>query len=158
MGKGSICQSVRRAIEAFVEQKYKNPHIDIHPLRFVMDEYEEGIKKRELRLEQFSDGYKIIIAMVADIASRMAEGNPCMENPLEASGGILIDEIDLHLHPKWQRGILRKLHEVFPHAQFIVTTHSLIILQGASDIAQVVVLDGEKMALWNISDPKQLTK
>lgn len=51
--------------------------------------------------------------MVADIASRMAEGNPGIENPLEASGVILIDEIDLHLHPKWQREILRKLHEVF---------------------------------------------
>jgi len=143
--QSSILQVVRKAIEAFVEQKYKNPHIDIHPLRFVMDEYEEGIKLRELRLEQFSDGYKIIIAMVADIASRMAEGNPCMGNPLAASGVILIDEIDLHLHPKWQRGILRKLHEVFPNVQFIVTTHSPIILQGASDIAQVVVLDGENI-------------
>lgn len=138
----ALLQVVRHAIETFVEGKYKNPHIDIHPLRFVMDEYENGMKKRELRLEQFSDGYKIIIAMVADIASRMAEGNPMMENPLEASAIILIDEIDLHLHPKWQREILRKLHEVFPNVQFIVTTHSPIILQGASDIAQVVVLDG----------------
>lgn len=138
----ALLQVVRHAIEAFVDNKYRNPHIDIHPLRFVMDEYEDGRKMKELRLEQFSDGYKIVIAMVADIASRMAEGNPMMENPLEASGIILIDEIDLHLHPKWQREILRKLHEVFPNVQFIVTTHSPIILQGASDIAQVVVLDG----------------
>lgn len=138
----TMLQVVRRAIEAFVDRKYRNPHIEIHPLRFVMDEYENGVKKRELRLEQFSDGYKIIIAMVADIASRMAEGNPGIENPLEASGVILIDEIDLHLHPKWQREILRKLHEVFPNVQFVVTTHSPIILQGASDIAQIVVLDG----------------
>lgn len=137
-----MLQVVRRAIEQFVDQKYKNPHIDIHPLRFVLDEYVNGVKKRELRLEQFSDGYKIIIAMVADIASRMAEGNPGLDNPLEASGIILIDEIDLHLHPRWQREILRKFQEVFPHVQFIVTTHSPIILQGASDIAQVVILDG----------------
>ncbi len=141
----AVLQVVRRAIESFVDTKYKNPHIDIHPLRFVMDEYQDGRKKRELRLEQFSDGYKIVIAMVADIASRMAEGNPMMANPLEASGIILIDEIDLHLHPKWQRGILRKLHEVFPRVQFVVTTHSPIILQGAADIAQVVVLDGSSM-------------
>ena len=92
---------------------------------------------------------KIIIAMVADIASRMAEGNPGIENPLEASGVILIDEIDLHLHPKWQREILRKLHEVFPNVQFIVTTHSPIILQGASDIAQIVVLDGDTIKTCN---------
>lgn len=145
----TMLQVVRRAIEAFVDRKYRNPHIEIHPLRFVMDEYENGVKKRELRLEQFSDGYKIIIAMVADIASRMAEGNPGIENPLEASGVILIDEIDLHLHPKWQREILRKLHEVFPNVQFIVTTHSPIILQGASDIAQIVVLDGDTIKTCN---------
>lgn len=139
----TVLQVVRRAIESFVEQKYKNPHIDIHPLRFVMDEYENGAKLRELRLEQFSDGYKIIIAMVADIASRMAEGNPTMNNPLEATGIILIDEIDLHLHPRWQRTILRQLQSVFPNVQFIVTTHSPVILQGAADIAQIVVLDGK---------------
>lgn len=135
-------QVVREAIETFVDRKYQNPHIDIHPLRFVMDEYVNGQRGRELRLEQFSDGYKMVIAMVADIASRMAEGNPQAENPLTTPGIILIDEIDLHLHPRWQRKILRKLHEVFPNVQFIVTTHSPIILLGVSDIAQVALLDG----------------
>ncbi len=139
-----ILSSVRQAIENFVAPKYKNPHIDIHPLRFVLEEC-KGQETRELRLEQFSDGYKIIIAMVADIASRMAEGNPTAENPLLGSGIILIDEIDLHLHPTWQRSILRKLHEVFPSVQFIVTTHSPIILSGASDIAQIITLSEENI-------------
>lgn len=139
-----ILSSVRQAIENFVAPKYKNPHIEIHPLRFVLEEC-NGQETRELRLEQFSDGYKIIIAMVADIASRMAEGNPSAENPLQCSGIILIDEIDLHLHPTWQRSILRKLHEVFPNVQFIVTTHSPIILSGAADIAQIVTLNGENI-------------
>ena len=80
--------------------------------------------------------------MLADIASRMAEGNPDMDEPLMTSGIVLIDEVDLHLHPKWQRTILKDLHRVFPNVQFIVTTHSPIILLGAADIAQIVLLDG----------------
>ena len=136
----TVLTSVRRAIEAFVGPHYTNPHIAIHPLRFVLEEEGKYIK-RELRLEQFSDGYKIIIAMVADIASRMAEGNPGMDNPLEGSGIILIDEIDLHLHPKWQRVILDKLNKVFPNVQFIVTTHSPIVLLGAVDFAQIITLE-----------------
>ena len=71
-----VLASVRSAIEAFVGPLYTNPHIAIHPLRFVLEE-KNGEDKRELRLEQYSDGYKIIIAMVADIASRMAGGRLC---------------------------------------------------------------------------------
>lgn len=136
-----VLNCVRQAIEAFVGEQYSHPHIDIHPLRFVLEE-KVGNNIRELRLEQLSDGYKIVIAMVADMASRMAEGNPEMINPLEADGVVLIDEIDLHLHPLWQRSILLQLSNVFPNVQFIVTTHSPIMLLGAYDIAQVIRLDG----------------
>lgn len=143
--KSKILCAVRQAIESFVMPKYGNPRIEIHPLRFALDEYNDDGEKRTLRLEQFSDGYKIVIAMVADIASRMAEGNPYLENPLLASGIILIDEIDLHLHPKWQRHILQSLHDTFPNVQFIVTTHSPIILIGAASIAQVIKLSGDSI-------------
>lgn len=112
----------------------------IHPLRFVMDERVSDGKYRQLRIEQMSDGYKIVTAMVADIASRMAEANPDMENPLMSNGIVLIDEIDLHLHPKWQRTIIGSLSKTFPNIQFIVSTHSPVILSGAMDTAQVIVL------------------
>lgn len=95
----------------------------------------------ELRIEQLNEGYKIVIAMVADLAARMAEANPQMSDPLQTSGIVLIDEVDLHLHPRWQRRILQDLTTVFPHVQFIVTTHSPIIVVGAADIAQVVNLN-----------------
>ena len=88
-----------------------------------------------------SEGYKIVIATVADLAARMAEANPEMPNPLDARGIVLIDEVDLHLHPKWQRTILKDLNRVFPNVQFIVSTHSPIIVVGAADIAQVVNLN-----------------
>lgn len=137
-----ILNVVRKALLQFVGSKFSNPRIETRPLRFAMDEKLPDGNVRELRIEQMSDGFKIVTAMVADIASRMAEANPGMENPLDASGIVLIDEIDLHLHVQWQRSILKKLSEVFPHIQFIVTTHSPIILSGAVDNAQFVLLSG----------------
>ena len=62
---------------------------------------------KHLRIEQLSDGYRTTLAMVMDIASRMAEANPDKPDPITASGVILIDEIDLHLHPGWQQRLCR---------------------------------------------------
>lgn len=141
-----VLDAVRQAINRLLSGKYSNPRIDIRPLRFDLDELgPNGEPIRTLRLEQFSDGYKIIVAMVADIASRMAEGNPQMTNPLQAKGIVMIDEVDLHLHPQWQRSILNDLHGVFPNVQFIVTTHSPLIVLGATEIAQVVRLQGNRI-------------
>ncbi len=111
------------------------------PLRFVMDRVETDGTRHELRIEQLSEGYKIVIAMVADLAARMAEANPAMPNPLEATGIVLIDEVDLHLHPRWQRTILKELTGVFRNVQFVVSTHSPIIVVGAAGVAQVVNLN-----------------
>lgn len=138
--KSKPLETVRKALSTFVGEKFSNPRMMIHPLRFVMDERVGDGKCRQLRIEQMSDGYKIVTAMVADIASRMAEANPDMENPLMSNGIVLIDEIDLHLHPKWQRTIIDSLSKTFPNIQFIVSTHSPIILSGAMDAAQVIVL------------------
>lgn len=136
-------EAVRKALENFVGDKFHSPRIELHPLRFVMTENTGKGHDRTLRIEQMSDGYKIIIAMVADIASRMAEANPGLSNPLLTSGIILIDEIDLHLHPKWQRRVVRQLINTFPNIQFILTTHSPIIIAGASDEAQIIHLNTE---------------
>jgi len=116
-----------------------------------MDRVEKDGTRHELRIEQLSDGYKIVIAMVADLAARMAEANPKMPNALHAKGVVLIDEVDLHLHPNWQRTILRKLHDVFPNIQFIVSTHSPIIVVGSSDIAQVINLNNPTEEVPDIS-------
>jgi predicted ATP-binding protein involved in virulence len=79
---------------------------------------------QRLIVNQLSDGEKCLMAMVGDLARRLAIINPLRANPLEGEGVILIDEIDLHLHPKWQRMIVPKLREVFPYCQFLVSTHS----------------------------------
>ena len=81
-----------------------------------------------LDFSTLSDGEKAIITLFGDIARRLAIVNEKLENPLDGNGIILIDEIDLHLHPSWQRKICRALVETFPNCQFVVTTHSPQIL------------------------------
>ena len=138
--KSPILETVRTALDRTVKN-YVDPRIKTRPLRFVMDRVDEDGSRHELRIEQLSEGYKIIIAMVADLAARAAEANPDMKNPLEATGIVLIDEVDLHLHPRWQRDILIQLTKVFPNMQFIVSTHSPVIVVGAAEIAQIVNLN-----------------
>jgi predicted ATP-binding protein involved in virulence len=86
--------------------------------------------KERLPFRMLSDGYRNTLGMIADIAYRMAVLNPqLLENVTrETPGVVLIDEIDLHLHPKWQRHIIHDLKSAFPKVQFIVTTHSPNIL------------------------------
>ena len=87
-----------------------------------------GIYHRD-RLHSMSDGYRGTISLIADIAYRMATLNPALrEHVLETPGAVLIDEIDLHLHPRWQARILDDLVRIFPNVQFITTTHSPVVV------------------------------
>ena len=147
-------QAVRQALTNFVGDSYSNPRIEIHPLRFVMTELGEDGTHRDLRIEQLSDGYKIVIAMVADIASRMVEANPESQHPLESSGIILVDEIDLHLHPLWQLKIVSQLVKTFPNVQFVLTTHSPVIVAGAASISQIVKLNGRSQQNIENTNPE----
>lgn len=81
-----------------------------------------------LELEQLSDGYRNLLAIIMDFARRLAQANPGWEDPLEAPGILLIDEIELHLHPGWQQTVIPNLHKVFPNTQLILSTHSPQVL------------------------------
>jgi predicted ATP-binding protein involved in virulence len=81
-------------------------------------------KNKIVTVNQLSDGEKCLIAMLGDLARRMAIANPQNPDPLTGNGVIIIDEIDLHLHPQWQRFVVPKLLEVFPNCQFFISTHS----------------------------------
>ena len=81
-----------------------------------------------LNVSQLSDGEKCTMALFGDLARRLSIANPCLDNPLLGEGVVLIDEIELHMHPSWQRGVLKKLRKTFPNIQFIITTHSPIVL------------------------------
>ncbi|MDZ8069729.1 MAG: AAA family ATPase [Nostoc sp. DedQUE08] len=80
-------------------------------------------------VKQLSDGERGLLALVLDLARRLCQANPNLEDPLEnGKAVVLIDEIDLHLHPQWQRTIVEQLTQTFPNCQFIATTHSPLII------------------------------
>jgi len=94
-----------------------------------------------------SAGYKNIVRLTADIAYRAIKLNPHLgENAVKQTKGVvLIDEIDMHLHPKWQRTILSDFKNTFPNIQFIVTTHSPFIVQSLESSEEIILLDGEPL-------------
>lgn len=92
-------------------------------------------------LRQLGHGYQTMIAWVVDFVSRLVERYPDSENPLAEPAVCLVDEIDLHLHPVWQRKVIGYLSERFPNTQFIVTAHSPLVVQAAASAnANIAVL------------------
>ncbi len=83
---------------------------------------------QDFKIEQLSDGEKMLLMLVTDLARRLAIANPNSQDALLGEGIVLIDEIDLHLHPQWQRNVIPSLTQTFPNCQFIVTTHSPQVL------------------------------
>ncbi|NCS52481.1 MAG: AAA family ATPase [Microcystis aeruginosa G13-05] len=111
-------EAVRETIERFLPD-FTNLIVRRNPLRMEVTK-----KDKIVTVNQLSDGEKCLIAMLGDLARRMAIANPQNPDPLRGNGVIIIDEIDLHLHPQWQRFVVPKLLEVFPNCQFFISTHS----------------------------------
>nr|WP_313457716.1 AAA family ATPase [Pseudomonas sp.] len=78
----------------------------------------------EFNVLQLSDGERNMLALVGDMARRLSVLNPSLANPSEGAGVVMNDELDLHLHPRWQREAVAKLEATFPNCQFVITTHS----------------------------------
>ncbi|WP_318507169.1 AAA family ATPase [Bacillus sp. T3] len=109
--------------------------------------------KQCLEVNQLSNGEKVTLAMIGDLARRLALANPSLENPLEGEGIVLIDEIELHLHPAWQREIINLLQSTFPNIQFILSTHSPQVLGELSDAEIFFVTqeeDGEEIKVRSV--------
>jgi predicted ATP-binding protein involved in virulence len=98
----------------------------------------------DVPVSMLSDGVRNMIGMVADIAYRCVRLNPHMEEDavIKTHGIVLIDEVDMHLHPEWQQLVLQNLEEAFPSIQFIVTTHSPQVLSTVKK-EQILILKGE---------------
>ncbi|MCC5805067.1 MAG: AAA family ATPase [Opitutales bacterium] len=95
-----------------------------------------------LFLDQLSDGYRTILAMAMDLAVRLVLANPKHEDPLSAQCIVLVDEIDLHLHPRWQQRIIGDLCRTFPGAQWVFTTHSPQVLSTVRPESLLRLRDG----------------
>lgn len=97
----------------------------------------------KVRLRELGYGYQSTMVWVVDLAKKMFERFYKLENPLHGAAICLVDEIDLHLHPDWQRKIIKYLSGVFPNVQFIVTAHSPLIVQSAEDV-NLIILEKDK--------------
>ncbi|MBE6414827.1 MAG: hypothetical protein E7035_09820 [Verrucomicrobiaceae bacterium] len=116
---------------------------------FVVRNGQMFLDSRNIPAINLSDGEKTIIALIADIAMRMIVANPKMKNPLESNAIILIDELDLHLHPDWQSSIAKKLPEIFKKAQFIISSHSPSVMSVAKNLYKI---DGKSNTFEKINN------
>lgn len=140
LGKKNII-SVDSAKELLQKLLNSDIEIDITPLKVIFIE-----KKSPVSFEQLSAGYKGVITIICDLISRLSANQPNVENIKEFQGIVLIDEVELHLHPKWKYNFMNKLRNTFPLIQFIVTTHSPTVILGASKEAifyKIYKEDGE---------------
>jgi energy-coupling factor transporter ATP-binding protein EcfA2 len=111
----------------------------------------------EVPVQHLSDGYRSTVAWIGDLVRRLVDAFPEMENPLDATGVVLVDELDLHLHPKWQRTIVEEVRELFPNLQFIVSSHSPFVAQDVGERDKIVVLkktDGKIEAIEETENVK----
>ena len=112
---------------------------DVHEIRTTVPEERGGIVRVEYRTSdgwipfgRLALGYQSIVRLVGDLAYRLYTAYPDSAEPLREAAVVLIDEIDLHLHPSWQRRLIETLSERFPNVQFIATAHSPLMVQAAA--------------------------
>jgi predicted ATP-binding protein involved in virulence len=146
-------EACRHAILACVPDAVR-VHFDVK-----RDQLMIQLPHRSLPFSYLSDGFRNMVAMVADIAVRCATLNPHLKEraALETPGVVLIDEIDLHLHPKWQRRVVNDLLTAFPMIQFVGTTHSPFVIQSLPPLHGVQLInldnpDAEDFANKSVED------
>jgi len=132
--------TVKEAKKLLQELLNSDIEIDISPNGVTFTE-----KGSEVSFDQLSAGYKGVITIICDLIARLSEKQQ-VENISDFQGVVLIDEVELHLHPKWKYNFMKKLRDTFPLMQFIVTTHSPTVILGASKEAvfyKIYKEDGE---------------
>ncbi len=113
--------------------------IEVKPIKNdLVVRYIEKNSNSEKTFEELASGYRSIITMVGDIFIRLLENQSTISHFSELAGIVIIDEIDLHLHPKWQKQMVEKLTELFPKIQFIASTHSPIPILGANEDTVII--------------------
>ena len=139
MIKNAVVQALNACLKRL---DFENLSYDFNLKTFVISHKYMG----EMIVDDLSDGFRSVISMAADIAYRMVRLNPFLEEKavLETPGLVLIDEVDMHLHPRWQQTVLLDLKTAFPKVQFVVTTHSPQVLSSV-DAAGIRILSWDEV-------------
>lgn len=135
----NVVTSLNKSVERFLPT-YANlrPDEDVRP-SLLIDR--QGMT---LPVKKLSDGERGVLALVLDLTRRLAQANPNAADPAaEAEAVVLIDEIELHLHPRWQRQAVKNLTKSFPNCQFIATTHSPQVIGEVENDHIQIIDDGE---------------
>lgn len=137
-------EAVKKAVSKFMSIMLEDNCIRVYYDKRA-DELMYSNSKEDLPIRILSSGFRTLIGMVYDISYRMAILNPNLRMNIvdETPGIVLIDEIDMHLHPKWQWRISEALKETFPNVQFITTTHSPIVLSSCKN-DRIILLDNDE--------------
>lgn len=141
----TVEKAICRSYERISGSKNAALTFDLDTHRLVLG-FEAGGSAQKFAMDEMSDGYKNTLSMIGDIAYRMAVLNPALGDRVleETSGIVLIDEVDLHLHPQWQQTILSDLHAIFPNVQFIVSSHAPAVINSVPR-EQIRILDNEEI-------------
>lgn len=120
----AVREALRLAIEGLARVSFEGS-----PPRLMITLRDADNTVRAMEMAQLSDGYRNLLALVLDFARRLAQAHPTWANPLEAPGILVVDEIELHLHPRWQQTVIPSLRRIFPNTQLILATHSASVIQ-----------------------------
>lgn len=143
--KGDIreYEMFKNIVAAFMKEINELENI---PMIYYSPQFKELIYKEEneeMPISKLSAGYQSLLWMIMDIAYRVCMLNPELESRKQLTGIVLIDEIDMHLHPKWQWNVIEALRQTFENVQFIIATHSPIVISASKD-ANIVLLDNDQ--------------
>jgi len=149
---GSVAiEAISSVLSSFLGE-FTNLRVEENPLRLLIDK--GGLP---LDLTQLSDGERAFIALICDLGRRLVLANPMLPNPLHGAGVVMIDELELHLHPRWQREVVEKLRGAFPNIQFIATTHSPFVIQSLRP-GELINLDPEEFAEYSNKSIEDITE
>lgn len=142
----TVERAICRSYERISDSRNASIFFDLDTHRLMLEFETEDGSAQKFAMDEMSDGYKNTLSMIGDIAYRMAVLNPTLGDQVlnETPGIVLIDEIDLHLHPKWQQSILSDLNEIFPNIQFIASSHAPAVVNSVQR-EQIRILDHGKI-------------
>ena len=133
-----ILEAVKEAISKALLGNFYRPRMQGSPSELIIYEKETD---QSFKVSQLSAGYRAMLTLVMDLARRMAQA--CPASLLRTPAIVLIDEVELHLHPSWQQTVLTTLMDIFPNTQFIVTTHSPQVLTSIPNKHIRILKDGK---------------
>lgn len=140
-------ETFKSIISAFMKEINE---LDKEPVCYYSPQFNDLVYKDErieMQVSKLSAGYQSLLWMIMDLAYRVCLLNPELRDRTQIRGIVLIDEVDMHLHPKWQWNIIRALSTTFEKVQFIIATHSPIVISSAKE-ANLILLDDRHEAVY----------